>query len=222
MTNLEQALEELREEILNMMTILQKQLVKVKDSLFQFDLDLAQEVVNGDKRIDAIELNIDKECHQILALYNPVAVDLRNVMATLKTNHDLERVGDNISGIAKLVIKTNTKIDEKILEEYQVLKMITTTILMLDNMAEAIAKQDTSLARRIYKKDRFLDENDERAWGLTLKLLKKEPKNTPQLLCVFSIIRKLERVGDLVKNLAEEMIYHIEAKVMKHRDLKKE
>src|SRR5689334_81547 len=104
MTHLEEELASLKTEITEMWLMVISQLHKTKEALIQFDKDLAREVVATEKRVNAQELKIDRECENIIALFNPVAVDLRTVLAILKINNNLERSGDIAEGIAKYII----------------------------------------------------------------------------------------------------------------------
>src|ERR671922_1870290 len=104
MTHLEEELSYAKEEINEMCQVVISQLYKTREALIKFDKDLAREVVATEKRINGLELKIDRDCENIIALYNPVAVDLRTVLAILKINSNLERCGDIAEGIAKYII----------------------------------------------------------------------------------------------------------------------
>ena len=103
MTLLEQELKDLRQELLNMFLAVNNQLTKSEKSFLEFDKDLASEIANSEKRINSLELKIDRDCENILALYSPVAVDLRFVLSVYKINHELERIADIADGIADYV-----------------------------------------------------------------------------------------------------------------------
>ena len=103
MTQLEQEIHELRKELLNMFLAVNNQLLKSEKALLEFDKDLAAEITNAEKRINSLELKIDRDCENILALYSPVAVDLRFVLSVYKINHELERIADIADGIANYV-----------------------------------------------------------------------------------------------------------------------
>ncbi|MDN5204106.1 phosphate signaling complex protein PhoU [Fulvivirgaceae bacterium BMA10] len=217
MTNLEQEIEILKANLLDMTSLVISQLIKCKEATINSDVELAAEIVSNDKRVNAMELKIDKDCENMLALYSPVATDLRFVLATLKINHDLERIGDNAESMAELVTTRVEESNKKFLDKYLIDEMFDTAISMLDDVYEAIENEDTKLARQIVKKDRFLNECNLKAPSVAVQLIKDNPDDAEMILALFSIVRKLERVGDLTKNLGEEVIFHIEAKVMKHR-----
>src|SRR6266487_6194075 len=112
MTQLEIELQHLNKEVVNMWNLVQSQLVKSMSSLLNFDKDLAREVVLLEKRVNGSELKIDRDCENIFALFNPLAVDLRFVLAVLKINSNLERIGDIADGIARYVVETPDSFDK--------------------------------------------------------------------------------------------------------------
>lgn len=220
MSHLETELRLLNEDILEMMYLVQSQLEKGKKALLNFDEDLAHEITLNERRVDALELKIDRDCENILALFNPVAVDLRFVIASLKINSDLERLGDHANSIARYILDFGEPIDEKLIEKMRIEEMYNTAIRMLCNVISAYTAEDTDQARKVFSKDKLLNEINRKASAVTTKLIKKDPDNIRIYLYLFSIIRKLERVGDLTKNAAEELVFYIEAKVLKHKKLK--
>jgi phosphate transport system protein len=216
MTQLETELQQLKNEVKNMWGMVRAQLLKALSALMNFDRDLAREVVVMEKRVNATELKIDRDCENIFALYSPVAVDLRFLLAVLKINTNLERIGDIAEGIAKHVLSVNTAFKEELLEATKVIEMYRESIAMLEDTLTAFENEDTILARSVFEKDEFLDSINLQANELIEAYLKDNPDEIDQALYSLSIIRKLERVGDQSKNIAEEIIFYIEAKVLKH------
>ena len=216
MTQLETELEQLKDEVKNMWGMVRGQLLKALSSLLNFDRDLAREVVVMEKRVNATELKIDRDCENIFALYSPVAIDLRFLLAVLKINSNLERTGDIAEGIAKHVLSVEKAFKEELLDATKVIEMYRESIAMLEDTLTAFENEDTILARSVFEKDEFLDEINTQANELIEAYLKDNPGEIDQALYALSIIRKLERVGDQSKNIAEEIIFYIEAKVLKH------
>lgn len=210
----------LKDNILELMFLVKNQLEKGKKALDNFDEELAHEIMANEKRVDSLELTIDRDCENLLALHNPVAVDLRFVMAAFKINSDLERVGDHANSIAKYIIDFGGSIDEKTIETMRLEEMYETSVQMMSNAFNAFITEDTELARRVFKLDRTLNEINREVSEVTTELINKNVEETKNYLYLFSIIRKLERVGDLTKNIAEELIFYIEAKVLKHQKMK--
>jgi len=221
MTQFETEIEELREEVKKMWKLVRSQLTKTLDALVNFDKDLAREVVVKEKRVNAYELKIDLDCENIFALYCPVAVDLRFLLAVLKINNNLERIGDIADGIAKHVIENPSNFERKMLEETGVLQMYQEAVNILMDTRVAFENEDTQLARSIFKRDELLDDINMRANENIAEVIKADMKAISQALYILSIIRKLERVGDQSKNIAEEIIFYVEAKVLKHTDISK-
>ena len=217
MSQLEIELKHLKTEVINMWNLVHSQLVKSNIAMVNFDKDLAREVVSREKRVNGSELKIDRDCENIFALFNPLAVDLRFVLAILKINTNLERTGDIAEGIAKFITNLSSPLDEKLLEITQVLLMHEEATDMLKDVLEAFEKEDTKLARKIFHRDELLDEINLKANRVIADYIRNNPDKIEQALYIMSTIRKLERVGDQSKNIAEEIIFYVEAKVLKHK-----
>jgi phosphate transport system protein len=217
MTQLEIELKLLKGEIINMWNLVQAQLVKSSIALLKFDKDLAREVVLKEKRVNGYELKIDRDCENIFALLTPVAVDLRFVLAVLKINTNLERTGDIAEGIAKYIISAKKPFPQELLNVTGTEKMYEEAGHILEDSLEAFEKEDTALARTIFTKDEYLNNINMTSTESTIEYLKNHPGDMTEALYNLSIIRKLERVGDQSKNIAEELIFYVEAKVLKHR-----
>ena len=217
MSHLDIELQQLKTETMKMWSLVNLQLVKGKESLLKLDKDLAREVILSERRVNAYELKLDRDCENIFALFNPVAVDLRFVLAVLKINNNLERTGDIVEGIAKFVINVDSNFDTKLLEITRVVEMYAAANSMMETVLEAFDKEDTSLARKVFQQDELLDDINIKANTLIADYIRNNPESIEATLYLLSIIRKLERVGDQAKNMAEEIIFYIEAKVLKHR-----
>jgi len=217
MTQLETELQFLKSEVINMWDLVRSQLVKAKTSMLNFDKDLAREVVLKERRVNGSELKIDRDCENIFALLTPVAVDLRFVLAVLKINSNLERIGDIAEGIAKYILNMEAPFNKEFLEIAHVTEMYDEAIVILEDTLAAFETEDTQLARKVFKKDEFLDDINIKANELIEAYLKNHPGDIDQGLYILSIIRKLERVGDQSKNISEEIIFYLEAKVLKHK-----
>ena len=220
MVSLDIELGSLKENLLEMLNLVKDQLEKSKKALEHHDLTLAEEVVEREKRVNALELMIDKDCENILALHTPVATDLRFVLSTIKICGDLESIGDITKGLARFVSKTEKKGIHGFEAKFQIPTMIETCISMLTDMGEAIEKADTELAQKIAKKDILLNEINKNAPTVAAELIKVHPDKVELILKLFTITRKLERVGDFIKNIGSQVVFHIEAKVLKHKKAK--
>jgi phosphate transport system protein len=218
MAQLETELQLLKTEAINMWTLVNSQLSKAKQAFLTFDKDLAREVVLKEKRVNGSELKIDRDCENMFALFCPVAIDLRFLLAVLKINSNLERIGDIAEGIAKYIIDAEAPFSEAMLSVTRILPMYEEAVNMLDDTQAAFEREDTVLARSVFKKDDFLDSVNKGSNKVLEAHLKDHPEDTAQALWLMSIIRKLERVGDGCKNVAEEIIFYLEAKVLKHKN----
>jgi phosphate transport system protein len=217
MTQLELELQLLKDEAVHMWTLVISQLIKAKTAMIDFDKDLAREVVLKERRVNGAELKIDRDCENIFALLTPVAIDLRFVLAILKINSNLERIGDIAEGIAKHIILAEKPFRQELLESSGLIEMYEEGIRMLQDTLTSFENEDGILARGVFKKDDLLDEINEGVNQAVTVYLKSHPDELDQALTIHSIVRKLERVGDQAKNIAEEIIFYVEAKVLKHR-----
>ncbi|HCL84143.1 MAG TPA: phosphate transport system regulatory protein PhoU [Chitinophagaceae bacterium] len=216
MSQLAIELNELKKEVINMWSLVHSQLVKSNIAMVNFDKDLAREVVSREKRVNGSELKIDRDCENIFALLTPVAVDLRFVLAVLKINSNLERIGDIAEGVAKYILSADKPFNPELLKITDTVTMYDEAINILEDTLHAFEKEDTGLARSVFQKDEFLDKINIDAPAATVRYLEEHPDDCYQALINLSIIRRLERVGDQSKNIAEETIFYVEAKVLKH------
>ncbi|WP_256011123.1 phosphate signaling complex protein PhoU [Desertivirga xinjiangensis] len=216
MTHLEEELHHLHEEMVEMGNLVKMQIEKSLTALIEEDVDLAREVIFNEKRVNAYELSIDKDCENILALLNPFASDMRFVFATLKINTNFERIGDSAEGIAKYILQSGKCFDKELLNDCHFFEMADTVKQMLHAVTSSYADNNAKLARTVFKQDIILDEINKSSTDNIALYINKRPENIYQALYLLTIIRKLERVGDHITNIAEEIIFHIEAKVLKH------
>ncbi|HEX2936417.1 MAG TPA: phosphate signaling complex protein PhoU [Bacteroidales bacterium] len=220
MTHLDTELKQLRASVVEMWHLVISQLGKAKTVIENNDRDLYAEVKANEKRVDAFEIKLDMDCENILALFNPVASDLRFVLSVLKINYNLERIGDYAKGTAAIVKDCECNIEANELKETRIPEMFSVCIDMLTEALEAFEKEDNSKARNVFGKDDILDQINKQANTIGAKLIDKNPKKMITTLSLLSVIRKLERVGDQTKNISEEIIFYLEAKVLKHRKKK--
>lgn len=216
MNHLHNEIKKLKSSFIEMLDLIKIQVKNSNQSLIKFDKDLAREVVFNEKRVNAFELKIDKDCESIFALFNPVANDLRFVLSTLKSNSNLERMGDNAEGIAAFVLDLDSAFHQEIIKELELDKMSNICIDMLDNVKLAYTNDDTESARILFEKDEELNELNIKANKLISKYILENPENIDNLLRLLILVRKIERTGDLIKSIAEEIIFYVEANVIRH------
>jgi phosphate transport system protein len=221
MAKIEGELKHLKEEVLEMFDLVLSQLEKSLSSLLNFDKDLAREVIMVEKRVNSTELKIDRDCEDIFAIYCPVAVDLRMLLAVLKINTNLERMGDIAEAIAKMIIDTKAEFKKELLDSTKIIEMFSEAIQIVEQIKASFENEVSATARGVFKRDELLDEINRKANQLISAYLKDHPADIEQALNVLSIIRRLERVGDQAENIAEEIIFYLEAKVIRHSPRKR-
>ena len=220
MSHLASELNHLKEEVYKLLELVHSQIKKSKLAIVNYDKDLAAEVIVSDKRINASDLKIDRDCENILALYNPVAIDLRFVLAAIKMNHNLERIGDNAEGLATYVSYSPSAFPLEILEKFNLNPAYDRLMEMFNLIMDSYRMEDPSIARKVFNLDELLNEHNRKATKIAIELIKSTPDKAEEILYIMGAMRKIERMGDLTKNMAEEIIFYIEAKVLKHNKKK--
>ncbi len=221
MKQLEFELKNLRQSLLEMNMIVESQVDKACKAFANGDRDLAMEVITNERRVNAYELKINTDCENILALFQPVAIDLRFVMAGYNISATLERIADNADGIARYVLEMTEPFCDDVLTRMRFTEMVETVTGMLNDALDAFEEELPGKAYGIHNRDLVLNEINIAASGVMVEMIKKYPDDVKQLLFMFSTIKKIERIGDLIKNIAEELVFYIEAKVIKHMYTKK-
>lgn len=218
----EEKLNELRNELLDLWSLVISQMTKAQEAFLNGDKELAHEIVFFEKKVDAFELTIDKECENYLALNNPVAIDLRFIISLLKINSSLERMGDFAKGIARRVLNYPAeKPNAELIRNLQIDLMFKSALCMLHKTKEAFEKEDSKMASCVFAKDDLLDEIHNSADKIAIQEIQKNVATVGEILCMLAVIRKLERVGDHCTNISEELIFYLEAQVLKHQERKK-
>src|ERR1700742_4687881 len=174
MAQIETELQLLKTEAINMWTLVNSQLSKARLAFLNFDKDLAREVVTKEKRVNGSELKIDRDIENIFALYCPVAIDLRFLLAGLKINTNLERIGDIAAGVAKYVVDSSVNFNAAALESTSLTRMYDESINILTDARTAFENEDTALARSIFKRDDVLDAINDNAPVTVGELIKAD------------------------------------------------
>ncbi len=216
MSHIEVEMQQLKAEIVEMWNLVSAQMKTAMVALAKMDKGLAKEILNNEKKVNSLELKIDRDCENIFALHNPVANDLRLVLALLRINSNLERIGDIAASVAKFINKSDGFEYKGLVEETHALEMFEEACDLVDDVKASFETENTQLAESIFKRDRTLNELNKNARAIVIAHIKKDPENVESFLSFLAIIRKLERSGDQSKSIAEELIFFIEAKVLKH------
>lgn len=217
MKHTEKELQELKEEISQMWRLVLSQLEKAKQSFLNNDIELAREIASREKRVDAFELKIDSDCENYIALYSPVAIDLRLTLSLIKISSTLERIGDFAEGIARHVIDADcNKINPQVIGELQLERMFDGLISMLSDGFVSLESENTKVAGKILAKDDEIDVLYHNSLDILTNYLQSEPSFIRCGLKLMLLIRKLERIGDHCSNIIEEIVFYVDAKVLKH------
>jgi len=215
----ETELRNLRERLCQMGGKCEQQITLAMQALTERDDDLARKVIDGDHAIDRDESEIDELALQILATRQPVASDLRFITMSLKFVTDLERIGDNAAGIAKRSLELNHLPP---LDNAPDLRSYAQLVLKALHAAlDSFVARDADAAMALIQADREIDKRNATLFAELLAHVATDPASVTRVLPLTSVCRYLERIGDHVKNLAEEVIYMVRAEDLRHRPLPK-
>ena len=217
MPAIEHELQALKENLHDMLAMVKSQMEKCMQAIKDKDPAIAKEVLNDEKKINVQELAIDRDCENILALHTPVATDLRLVLATLKIANDLERIGDSAKSLAKVISSDLNKKEYKWISQLNIFDMLDVLVAMLKEMSTALRKENTKPALKAVKKDETLNAYFKKGVRTAADLIVENPGQAKEILTLLFMVRNLERSGDLTKNIAEEIVFQIEARVLKHK-----
>lgn len=205
----------LNADFLKMGYMVEDQLAQAVLALIDGDAHLAEEVRNGDKIVDKLELELDEEAVRIIARRQPAAMDLRLVIAIIKMVADLERVGDEAKKIAKLAIALSE--EGQAPSGYVEVRHISSHVLtMLHDALDAFARLDSEQALRVMKEDKIVDEEYKAATRALLTFMMEDTRNISRCMSVMWVLRALERVGDHACNVAEHVIFMVEGEDIRH------
>jgi len=210
----ERELEDLNKQLLLMGGRAETIVLKSVEALRRLDRDLANEIFADDKIIDRMELDIDERCLRLLALQQPMAKDLRLITGALKINNDLERVGDHGVNIAGSVMRLAGKPLLKPLIDIP--RMAELASDMLHESLDAFVRRDAEKARRICIRDDVVDQLNDQIFRELVSYMVEDPKTITRAMELILVARNLERVADLATNVAEEVVFIAEARVIKH------
>jgi len=208
------ALDSLRDRLSEMAGRAETALNKSMEALRKADVNLASEVRAEDIAIDRLEIEVESQCLQFLGLQQPVARDLRFLVAAIRLSNDLERIGDHAVNIAQGAVNLAEIPQGKFPEDLP--RMAERTTAMLRDSVSAWLTADTALAREVCHRDAEIDELKATIRAKLTNTMLHDPKVVPRALELVLVSRNLERVADLATNIAEEAIFVTEARVIKH------
>jgi phosphate transport system protein len=205
-----------RGKVLEMGGLVEQQIISALDSLVKLDPNLAKEVMENDKRVNTLEVQIDEDCSHIIARRQPAAGDLRMVMMMVKTITDLERIGDEATKIARTA--------QKIYEEDRMYKprfneikaMVALVREMLRTSLDGFARLDVSKTVEVARQDELVDEHFRAATRQLITYMLEDPRTISMSLEVLFVAKAIERIGDHAKNIAEYVVYMVKGKDVRH------
>ncbi len=207
-------LEKIKKRILSLGAMVEERVRMVIKALETRDGDAAKKIIISDHEIDEMEVEIEEECLKILALYQPVAIDLRFLTAVIKINNDLERVADEAVNIAERVqvIAKRQRLDIPFNHSLMAEKSES----MLKKSLDAFVNMDVDVALRVCALDDEVDNMMNEAYDLVKHAIGKHPDRVSYLINLLLVSRHLERIADHATNIAEEVIYLVEGEIVRH------
>lgn len=208
-------LDQLKKKLLNIAAMVENATEKALVALTEREPELAQEVIDNDFLINKAEVLIEEECLKLMALYQPVATDLRFVVTVLKVNNDVERIGDLAVNIAERALYLAQHEALPINVDFN--GMIADVKVMLSGSLDALTKRDTGLARRIIAMDDRVDDANYKIFKEIQWIMGKDSTTIKRALHLLSSSRHLERIADLATNICEDVVYMVEGEVVRHK-----
>lgn len=212
---LQKELEKLKKRILSLGAMVEERVRMVIKALETRDADVAKNIIDTDREIDEAEVEVEEECLKILALHQPVAVDLRFITAVIKINNDLERIGDEAVNIAERVSYIAKRPPVTVPLDYGL--MAEKTKSMLKTSLDSLVNLDVDLAYEVCLKDDEIDDMDRSNHDILRDVIRNQPERVTYLTNLLSVSRHLERIADHATNIAEEVIYMVEGEITRHR-----
>jgi phosphate transport system protein len=213
-TVLQKEIDKLNKQVLSLSAIVEGNVYKAVRALEEHDRSLADEVMESDHTIDEMEVDVEEECLKVLALHQPVAVDLRYIVAILKINNDLERVGDLAVNIAERAKFLATRDRPQIPLDFP--RMMEGTQAMLRKALDSLVNRDPRLAREVLAMDDEIDALNREMYVAVQEGIRKKPEQLESLIHLLSCSRHLERIADAATNIAEDVIYLCTGEIVRH------
>ncbi|MCI0359021.1 MAG: phosphate signaling complex protein PhoU [Planctomycetaceae bacterium] len=213
--HLQRDMDRLNQELLSISSMVEEMIDKATLALSERRYELADQVVGSDSFVDQHEVHVEEECLKMLALHQPVAVDLRRIATVMKVNNDLERIADLAVSIAQRA---------KAMDEFpafpipeQLPRMVVLATQMVRGAMDAFVNMDTAAARRIMAMDTSVDQLNRDLIGVLEALMQKRPETVPAAVHCFSAVRHIERIADHATNIAEDVVYLVEGDIVRHK-----
>jgi phosphate transport system protein len=213
--HLQRELGRLQRGLLSLSAVVEEAVRKAVQALENRDVELAQHVIETDLDIDQAEVDLEEECLKLLALYQPVAIDLRLIVAVLKINNDLERIGDLAVNIAERAIFLAGQ--DVVQSEFDFEGMARKAQQMVKMALDSLVNQDSSLARQVLAMDDEVDAMNRRMYEQVREGIRRYPGQLEAHTHLLSASRHLERIADHATNIAEDVVYMVEGQIIRHQ-----
>src|SRR6185436_14012477 len=211
---LDQDLDRVRQTLLRMGGMVESMVAKATKALLDRNNELCREVIDTDTQVDRLEIEIDELCHNVLGTKQPTAVDLRFLVAVMKINSDLERIGDSAVNIAQSVLQLN---EQPTLKPYIDLPHLSELVqAMVRKSLDAFVRRDARLATEVCESDDAVDGLYKQLFRELLTYMIEDPKTVSRALHLLLISRNMERIADHATNIAEDVIYYVEGRDIRH------
>ncbi len=214
MQHLRREVDRLKRKLLALSAYVEESVQRAVKAVSERDEKLAQRVIDTDFEIDEMEVDVEEDCLKILALHQPVAIDLRFIIAVLKINNDLERIGDLAVNIAERAVSLSKR--DKINSPFDFQTMAERVQKMLQKALDALVNADAKLAREVLVSDDEIDEMNRQMYDSIKMGIRQDPANVDTLIQVLAISRNLERIADHTSNIAEDVIYMVDGDIIRH------
>ena len=212
--HLQKEIDKLKKQIVLLAGSVEKRVADAVKSIDQRDAELAQRIKDTDQDIDQTEVEVEEECLKILALYQPVAMDLRFIVAVLKINSDLERIGDEAVNIAGRSLNINAY--PKIEINFDLKGLAKNVMAMLKRSLDALVNMDAVMAHAVIDSDDEIDDTVQKLFQQVKNEVRRQPEKIDYMIEYIRINRHLERIADHATNIAEDIVYMIEGKIVRH------
>jgi len=209
-------IQKLQKSVLSLGAMVEEALQSAVTALEERDVEIAESVVSGDRQIDLVELDVEEECLSILALHQPVAHDLRYVVAVMKINRDLERIGDLAANFASCAAALAAEPEIRI-DGLRIREMAYTTQEMLKNTLDAFVNLDDPLAQRVRVTDDRIDEIHRNMYAKIEAYMRDHPDQISACVRLLVAARHLERMADHAVNIAKDVMYLVGGEIVRHR-----
>jgi phosphate transport system protein len=207
-------LDQLRTNIIKMGSLVDEQIDLATMALLESNVERARLVIERDRKVDEFDILIDSQCERIFALTQPVATDLRLIMAALKINHELERMGDIAVNIAERAISLQYHLE--LLRKSRVIEMSSIAREMVKHAIDSFVNNDPALAREILPKDDLVDNLNKNIFQFLVAEMKANSEIIEPAAHIIVLSRHLERLADHATNISEDVVYLVDAKIVKH------